>query len=171
MQQHFSAFSTFYIESLLSGKLQKISIFSHFELSEYALKFFLKLARQTMVNISSHISHLLLVLIAISFVNNEARKITSSSKTSVVNKLTATKNANANDEKLLKSLQNNEPLRPSLTTAVTPTKQDARDSKYSYFYVGRWTWHIPLWFTLWFSFYVFFNVIRSIYGHTVSLIQ
>lgn len=146
--------------------------FHHFKATEYAFKFFLKVARQTMVNISSQISHLLFVLIAISVVHNEARRITS--RTSSVETINATENVNANDEKLLNSseAENNEspPSQLPLTTEIT-AKQDSRETKYSYFYLGRWTWHIPLWFTLWFSFYVFFNVIRSIYGHTVSLIQ
>lgn len=45
-----------------------------------------------------------------------------------------------------------------------------REATYSYFYVGRWLWHIPLWFTLYFTFYVLANVFRSIYGHEVSMI-
>lgn len=66
-------------------------------------------------------------------------------------------------------------------------QQQPRESKWSYFYVGSWAWHIPLWFTLCrkglnflsldiklqnfisgFTFYVFGNVIRSIQGHSVS---
>jgi hypothetical protein len=150
-------------ESFWSGKTSQ-KTFHHFKLNEYALKFFLQLARQTMMNISSQISHLVLVLIAINVVYNEARQITSRT-TSV-----ATENVNSNDEKLLKSSEVNAKVLndESPSTAIVATQQEAREDKYSYFYVGRWTWHIPLWFTLWFSFYVFFNVIRSIYGHTVS---
>jgi hypothetical protein len=133
----------------------------HFKLTEYAFKFFFQVARQIMVNFSFQISHFVLVLIAIYVVHNEARKITT--QTSSANRLNVTENVNPEDDKLLKSSEVNAP-----STAVVATQQDARESKYSYFYVGRWTWHIPLWFTLWFSFYVFFNVIRSIYGHTVN---
>lgn len=45
----------------------------------------------------------------------------------------------------------------------------SREATYSYFYVGRWLWHIPLWFLLYFTLYVLGNVFRSIYGHTVSI--
>lgn len=44
-----------------------------------------------------------------------------------------------------------------------------RETTYSYYYVARWLWHIPLWFLLWFTIYVAANVFRSMYGHTVSI--
>lgn len=126
-----------------------------------------------MVNISSQISHLVLVLIAIYVVHNEARKFTP--RTTSVKRFNVTENVNSNDEELPKSSEVNANVQnddsPALTTAVVATQQDARENKYSYYYLGRWTWHIPLWFTLWFSFYVLFNVVRSIQGHAVSEIS
>lgn len=115
-----------------------------------------------MKNISFQIS--LLLLIAIKVTQNEAARIKSAQ-----NSLSLSENVNTNEENPIKSSvpsENSE--KDESLTGVVATQQGARDTKYSYFYIGRWTWHIPLWFTLWFSFYVFFNVIRSIYGHAVS---
>jgi hypothetical protein len=116
-----------------------------------------------MKNLSLHISNLLLVLIAIKFTYSEAGKIQNLS-------LNVSQNVNFDEKNLAESSVVVEKVEKvsSSETQVVASQQGARDTKYSYFYIGRWTWHIPLWFTLWFSFYVFFNVIRSIYGHTVS---
>lgn len=41
--------------------------------------------------------------------------------------------------------------------------------KYSYFYIGRKLWYIPLYFTVWFSFYILWLIIKSIGRHKVNL--
>jgi hypothetical protein len=30
-------------------------------------------------------------------------------------------------------------------TSLRSDKSDARDTRWSYFYMGQWTWHFPLW--------------------------
>lgn len=44
---------------------------------------------------------------------------------------------------------------------------EARVKKYSYFYIGRKLWYIPLYFTVWFSFYVLWLILKSIARHKV----
>lgn len=44
----------------------------------------------------------------------------------------------------------------------------ARVAKYSYFYLARSLWYIPLWALLWYSFYVSYLVVKSIGRHKVS---
>lgn len=41
--------------------------------------------------------------------------------------------------------------------------------KYSYFYLSRKLWYIPLYFTVWFSFYVTYLILQSIGRHKVDL--
>lgn len=57
---------------------------------------------------------------------------------------------------------------PSPTTTERP--EQPRVKKYSYFYLGRKLWYIPLYFTVWFSFYILFLIIKSIARHKVSFI-
>lgn len=110
------------------------------------------------MNLSFHISSLVFVLLTFQVVHNEAGKLATQTKSS----LNGSSNA-VYGEKFLNSSE-----RSVESTELAVIHQEARDSsKYSYFYIASWTWHIPLWFTLWFSFYVFFNVIRAIYGHAV----
>jgi hypothetical protein len=52
--------------------------------------------------------------------------------------------------------------------SVVVKNSEARETRWSYFYIGQWVWHFPLWFTLYFVFYLVFCTIRSIYNHTVS---
>lgn len=52
--------------------------------------------------------------------------------------------------------------------SVMPRKTEARDTRWSYFYVGSWVWHFPLWFLIYFVWYLIFCTVRSIYNHTVS---
>lgn len=128
-----------------------------------------------MVNLSTQANSLMFVLIVIQVTRNEAGKLRTQSGLSNEYPSAVTKSFNGNDDKPLTSIsdivettaEEQKPL-PSTTTSVDVEKADAR-GKYSYFYVGRWTWHIPLYFTLWFTFYVSFNVLRAIYGHKVSL--
>lgn len=44
-----------------------------------------------------------------------------------------------------------------------------RVKKYSYFYLSRKLWYIPLYFTVWFSFYVTYLILQSIGRHKVDL--
>ncbi|KAG5666265.1 hypothetical protein PVAND_014299 [Polypedilum vanderplanki] len=50
-------------------------------------------------------------------------------------------------------------------TEVMTKNSEARETKWSYYYMGLWTWHLPLWFLLYFVFYLVFCTIRSIYKH------
>ena len=54
------------------------------------------------------------------------------------------------------------------TTTTEPPPEEPRVKKYSYYYLGRKLWYIPLYFTLWFCLYVVFLIIRSIGRHKVS---
>lgn len=128
-----------------------------------------------MVKFSSRASNLMFVLIAIQVTRSETGKLrtTQSVLLSNGNSSAVTKSLNANDDKKLTSIQDSvgtreEEEQKPLPTAIDVKKADAR-ATFSYFYVGRWTWHIPLWFTLWFTLYVAFNVFRAINGHHVSL--
>lgn len=118
-----------------------------------------------MVKISSHFNNLVLVLIAIQVTRNEARRINSE----VSGRSSNVTYQKVNDEKLLSDDKGSIGLVESqaLTTNLSARQGDTRAGTYSYFYVGSLVWHIPLWFTLWFSFYVAFNVVRAIYGHKV----
>jgi hypothetical protein len=58
-----------------------------------------------------------------------------------------------------------EPL-PETTTVEAP--EEPRVKKYSYYYLGRKLWYIPLYFTLWFCLYVAALIIRSIGRHKVN---
>lgn len=120
-----------------------------------------------MVNFSLQFNSFVLVFLTLQVVQHEAGKITS--------KVSANKSLNAvvelpkvYDEKILTINEARaDEVAATASTDLEDNSRQADSTKFSYFYVGRWTWHIPLWFTLWFSFYVFWNVIRSIYGHTV----
>lgn len=54
------------------------------------------------------------------------------------------------------------------TTTVAPEPEEPRVKKYSYYYLGRKLWYIPLYFTLWFCLYVVALIIRSIGRHKVN---
>lgn len=58
------------------------------------------------------------------------------------------------------------------TTAAPATTEEApeepRVKKYSYYYLGRKLWYVPLYFTLWFCLYVALLIIRSIGRHKVN---
>lgn len=126
-----------------------------------------------MVNFPSQINNLVLLLIAIQVVHNEAAKITSQTKLlSNGSSKAVTKSQEVNDAKLpINSEEGSNASgegEVSFSTDIAERHSNARDStQYSYFYVASWVWHIPLWFTLWFTFYVLFNVFRAIYGHHV----
>lgn len=53
------------------------------------------------------------------------------------------------------------------TTVAPPEPEEPRVKKYSYYYLGRKLWYIPLYFTLWFCLYVIALIIRSIGRHKV----
>lgn len=50
---------------------------------------------------------------------------------------------------------------------IEPEEQP-RVKKYSYFYLARSLWYIPLYFTVWFTFYVTWLILQSIGRHAVS---
>lgn len=54
------------------------------------------------------------------------------------------------------------------TTTEAPEPEEPRVKKYSYYYLGRKLWYVPLYFTLWFCLYVAALIIRSIGRHKVS---
>ncbi|CAO1368795.1 unnamed protein product [Diamesa hyperborea] len=54
-------------------------------------------------------------------------------------------------------------------TGYTPEPEEPRVKKYSYYYLGRKLWYIPLYFTLWFCLYVAALIFRSIGRHKVDL--
>ncbi|XP_061387725.1 LIM domain-containing protein A [Musca vetustissima] len=60
---------------------------------------------------------------------------------------------------------------PTTTTEAPPPEPppEPRVKKYSYFYIGRKLWYIPLYFTVWFSFYVLWLILKSIARHKVNL--
>lgn len=122
------------------------------------------------MNFSYQISNLVLVLIAlkVSYNEVESRKITSLSK-AVESSTESGKSLNLQSEKFLTGSEASqiETSTPTQTALDTKSEKSRGSTVYSYFYVGRWTWHIPLWFTLWFTFYIAFNVVRSIYSHSV----
>uniref|UniRef100_A0A1A9W3Y7 Uncharacterized protein n=1 Tax=Glossina brevipalpis TaxID=37001 RepID=A0A1A9W3Y7_9MUSC len=57
------------------------------------------------------------------------------------------------------------------TTQAPPPEPppEPRVKKYSYFYIGRKLWYIPLYFTVWFTFYVLWLILKSIARHKVNL--
>lgn len=57
---------------------------------------------------------------------------------------------------------------PPETTTATEAPEEPRVKKYSYYYLGRKLWYIPLYFTLWFCLYVAALIIRSIGRHKVN---
>ncbi|XP_065356472.1 myb-like protein AA [Calliphora vicina] len=63
-------------------------------------------------------------------------------------------------------------VEPPPTTTEAPLPEpppEPRVKKYSYFYIGRKLWYIPLYFTIWFSFYVLWLILKSIARHKVNL--
>lgn len=62
------------------------------------------------------------------------------------------------------------PTLPPFTTEIPPPEPppEPRVKKYSYFYIGRKLWYIPLYFTVWFSFYVLWLILKSIARHKVD---
>lgn len=59
------------------------------------------------------------------------------------------------------------PPPPPTTTESPEPPPEPRVKKYSYFYIGRKLWYIPLYFTVWFSFYVLWLILKSIARHKV----
>lgn len=48
-------------------------------------------------------------------------------------------------------------------------EEQPRVKKYSYFYLSRSLWYIPLYFTVWFTFYVTWLILQSIGRHKVNI--
>lgn len=59
------------------------------------------------------------------------------------------------------------PLPPPEEEPEEPEEQP-RVKKYSYFYLSRSLWYIPLYFTVWFTFYVTWLILQSIGRHKVN---
>lgn len=62
------------------------------------------------------------------------------------------------------------PPPPAPATEEPEPPPEPRVKKYSYFYIGRKLWYIPLYFTVWFSFYVLWLILKSIARHKVCTI-
>lgn len=65
----------------------------------------------------------------------------------------------------LDNFQQHNPTQNSLQL----TNSEARGATYSYYYISRRVWYIPLWFLIYFCFYIMGLIIRSIILHKVSL--
>lgn len=119
-----------------------------------------------MVKVSYQINILVIALVVLQLAFNEARRLSLDSN---ITSNESTESEKVNEQKSLSIQFVNGTVNRNDDAGESTKALNARDSsKYSYFYVGRWTWHIPLWFTLWFSFYVTFNVFRAILGHKVG---
>lgn len=55
------------------------------------------------------------------------------------------------------------------TTTAPEVPVEPRVKTYSYYYLGRKLWYVPLFFTLWFCFYVSALIIKSIARHKVQV--
>lgn len=55
-------------------------------------------------------------------------------------------------------------------TAIQSVNSEARGSTYSYYYISRRVWYIPLWFLIYFCFYILGLIIRSIILHKVKCV-
>lgn len=61
------------------------------------------------------------------------------------------------------------PPPPTTTETVLVAVPEPRVKTYSYYYLGRKLWYVPLFFTLWFTFYVAALIIKSIARHKVQV--
>ena len=52
-------------------------------------------------------------------------------------------------------------------TSVIPRNSEARETRWNYFYVASTFWHFPLYFLIYFVWYLVFCTVRSIYNHQV----
>ena len=55
--------------------------------------------------------------------------------------------------------------------ALKESSRDVRGSTYSYYYISRRVWYIPLWFLIYFCCYILGLIIRSIILHKVIIID
>lgn len=94
------------------------------------------------------------VLFLIKFYNIESKNILKNSTEIILS-----------NSKELKKFSNDQNKIESNKTELMSKSSEARETKWSYFYMGQWTWHFPLWFLLYFVFYLVFCTIRSIYKH------
>lgn len=64
-------------------------------------------------------------------------------------------------------------LKPLTTSTTTPAPEEKRVNKrpYTYYYIGRKLWYIPLYFSLYFIVYVFVLVLKSIARHKITFNQ
>ena len=53
-------------------------------------------------------------------------------------------------------------------TSVSPRNSEAREDRWTYYYVAQSFWHFPLYFLVYFVWYLVFCTVRSIYNHQVS---
>uniref|UniRef100_A0A336MHL7 CSON001845 protein n=1 Tax=Culicoides sonorensis TaxID=179676 RepID=A0A336MHL7_CULSO len=74
-------------------------------------------------------------------------------------------NSNDDDSKLQNFRQLNTSTKDSLTTVNN--NSEARGATYSYYYISRRVWYIPLWFLFYFCFYILGLIIRSIILHRI----
>ncbi|KAL7049165.1 hypothetical protein ACKWTF_003618 [Chironomus riparius] len=53
-------------------------------------------------------------------------------------------------------------------TSVIPRKSEARETRWSYYNVASTLWHFPLFFMVYFVWYLAFCTVRSIYNHQIN---
>lgn len=63
------------------------------------------------------------------------------------------------------------PPPPPPEPEIEEPEEQPRVKKYSYFYLSRSLWYIPLYFTVWFTFYVTWLILQSIGRHKVNIMH
>lgn len=106
-------------------------------------------------------SLILLIIIKTHYVNSKSISTTTTELVPFTNEFRNSSIINGNHKN--DSDDNND------SASVIPRKSEARETRWSYYYMGQWIWHFPLWFLLYFVWYIVFSTVRSIYNHTVSI--
>jgi len=74
--------------------------------------------------------------------------------------------SNEHNKDLLKLSENSN--KTISDTSVISRNSEARETRWNYYYVASTLWHFPLWFLIYFVWYLVFCTVRSIYNHQVS---
>lgn len=74
--------------------------------------------------------------------------------------------SNEHNRDLLKLIKNSN--KTIGDTSVILRNSEARETRWSYFPVASTLWHFPLFFLIYFVWYLVFCTVRSIYNHQVS---
>ncbi|KAG5677582.1 hypothetical protein PVAND_007331 [Polypedilum vanderplanki] len=115
-----------------------------------------------MICTSNCILNTVLVLILIIIVSCVNSKNISTNETTIITTSIAPLLTTSNE------LKNSSNMHHNKINAVIPRNSEARETKWSYYYMTLWTYNAPLWFLLYFVFYLAFCTIRSIYNHHVD---